>query len=640
MAAVEVADGAGSCSRYICSRNCQRFEGGAPAFIERLECWRAGDIPRAQREDVASDNSIRRSLCPVSRLALLQPLLAGKRRAIGSLSLASVLGGFAEALFLVTVTRTGFAITDGADQVEYVAGRSLSIGQSIALAFALVLARIALAVGATWQRARLSTAVIVEQRRQLAGAYLRSTWSAQHGERAGRLQELLTTFSQRGANLVNALMQGITNGFSLLALLVSAIVLDPVASMVVILAVAVLSLSLRPLRAAVRRQARLNADTGMNYATALSEISQLGMEMHVFGVQRQTERRVSSVLEENAKSGRRLSFLSGLVPAVYTGLAYLALVAGLAVVAAIDAADLTAVSAVMLVMLRSLSYGQSLQTSSATIQSSLPFLESLDSELARYKEARAADGGVPIGSLGPIEMEDVSFAYTADVPVLRSISLRIEPTEVVGVVGPSGSGKSTLVQLLLALRPPSSGRVLAGGRDVKDLSTREWVRKVTFVPQQAHLIAGTVADNIRFMRDDVSQEQIEAAARAANLHADVIGFAEGYERQAGERGSHLSGGQQQRLIIARALVEDPELLILDEPTSSLDVRSEQLIRETLNELRSRMTIIIIAHRLSTLEICDRIMVIQDGELKGFDTPQRLEVSSDFYREALLLSGLR
>lgn len=586
------------------------------------------------------DNPSRRSLCFVSRLALLQPLLAGKRRAIGSLSLASVLGGFAEALLLVTVTRTAFAVTDSADQVEFLGGRSFPIGQSIALAFALVLVRVALAVGATWQRSRLSTAVVVEQRRQLAGAYLRSTWSAQHGERAGRLQELLTTFSQRGANLVNALMQGITNGFSLMALLVSAIAIDPVASMVVILAVAVLSLCLRPLRSAVRRQARESADTGMIYATALSEISQLGMEMHVFGVQRQTERRVSGLLEENAITARRLSFLTGLVPAIYTGLAYVALVAGLAVVATIDAADLTAVSAVMLVMLRSLSYGQSLQTSSATIQSSLPFLESLGSELDRYTEARAVDGAVPVGTLGPIEMEDVSFAYTSDVPVLRSISLRIEPAEVIGVVGPSGSGKSTLVQLLLALRPPSSGRVLADGRDVKDLSKREWVRKVTFVPQQAHLIAGTVSDNIRFMREDVSQGQIEAAARAANLHDDVIGFAEGYDRQVGERGSHLSGGQQQRLIIARALVEDPELLILDEPTSSLDVRSEQLIRQTLNELRSRMTIIIIAHRLSTLDICDRIMVIQDGELRGFDTPQRLEMSSDFYREALLLSGLR
>ncbi len=576
----------------------------------------------------------------MSRLALLQPLAAGKWRAIGSLSLFSVLGGLVEALFLVVVTRTGFAVTDGADQVDIVAGRSLAISNSIAVAFALVICRVALAVVATWQRARLSTAVIVEQRRQLAGAYLRSTWSAQHGERAGRLQELLTTFSQRGANLVNALMQGITNGFSLLALLVSAIVLDPVASLVVIIAVALLSLCLRPLRSSVRRQARLNADTGMDYATALSEISQLGMEMHVFGVQRQTERRVSALLEQNAVSGRRLAFLSGLVPAVYTGLAYLALVAGLAMVSAIDSANLTAVSAVMLIMLRSLSYGQSLQTSSATIQSSLPFLESLGQELARYNVARVRDGGAPIATLGPIQMDEVSFAYTSDVPVLRAISLRIEPREVVGVVGPSGSGKSTLVQLLLALRPPTSGRVLAGGRDIRELSRSEWVRKVTFVPQQAHLIAGTVSDNIRFMRDDVSQEQIEAAAHLANLHSDVMGFAEGYERQVGEGGSHLSGGQQQRLIIARALVEDPDLLILDEPTSVLDVRSEQLIRQTLNELRERMTIIIIAHRLSTLDVCDRIMVIQDGELRGFDTPQRLEMSSDFYREALLLSGLR
>ncbi len=115
---------------------------------------------------------------------------------------------------------------------------------------------------------------------------------------------------------------------------------------------------------------------------------------------------------------------------------------------------------------------------------------------------------------------------------------------------------------------------------------------------------------------------------------------EGYGRDVGERGGHLSGGQQQRLCIARALVENPDVLILDEPTSSLDVRSESLIRETLSELSTRMTVIVIAHRMSTLEICDRIMVIQDGRLKGFDTPDNLEKTSPFYREALALSGMR
>jgi ATP-binding cassette, subfamily B, bacterial len=194
--------------------------------------------------------------------------------------------------------------------------------------------------------------------------------------------------------------------------------------------------------------------------------------------------------------------------------------------------------------------------------------------------------------------------------------------------------------LLLGLRDPACGRVLAGGRDISTFDRAEWARKVTFVPQAAHLIAGTIADNIRFLREHVTQADVERAARLAHLHEDVEGFPEGYEREVGKHGGHLSGGQQQRLCIARALVEHPDLLILDEPTSALDVRSEHLVRNTLLSLKDRMTVIVIAHRLSTLTICDRIMVIKEGELKDFDTPLALERSSDFYREALTLSGMR
>lgn len=160
------------------------------------------------------------------------------------------------------------------------------------------------------------------------------------------------------------------------------------------------------------------------------------------------------------------------------------------------------------------------------------------------------------------------------------------------------------------------------------------------MPQAAHLVAGTVADNIRLLRSDVTQEDIERAAALAHLSEDVEQFEERYDREVGEQGGHLSGGQQQRLCIARALVEQPDVLILDEPTSALDVRSEHLIRQTLTELREHMTIIIVAHRLSTLDICDRIMVIQNGELQGFDTPAQLGKDNAFYSEALTLSGLK
>jgi ABC-type multidrug transport system fused ATPase/permease subunit len=567
-------------------------------------------------------------------------LLKGRGAAIFALVVASISGGVLEAAFLVAVTRSAFAITDGEERFGLVAGIEVSVKSAITLSLVLVVARVGLSVFTAWQSARLSMSVVGDIRRNLAGAFLASSWAEQHGDQRGRLQELLTSFVQQGAGLVTSLTALIVAGGSLAALLVSAVAVDPLAALVVIVAVVALGSVLRPLRAAVKRQARQTATTGMSFATALNETSQLGMEMHVFNVQSQAGVRIDGLIGDHETASRKLSFLRQLVPAIYTAMAYVALVGALAIVATFDTAEFTSVGAVMLIMLRSLSYGQAVQTSIATIGASLPFLGSLDDELDRYGGAAVIDHGQPIGQIGALQLQDVSFEYVSQSPVLHRVSCTIEPCEVVGVVGPSGSGKSTLVQLLLGLRSPTSGVVLADGRDIAVLSRTEWARKVTFVPQQAHLISGTVADNIRFFRNEVSDEQVTEAAKLANLHEEVLAMAGGYSHQVGEAGSHLSGGQQQRLTIARALVESPDALILDEPTSSLDVRSESLIRNTLGELRERMTVIIIAHRLSTLDICDRIMVIQDGELRAFDTPAHLEKDNDFFREALTLSGLR
>lgn len=566
-------------------------------------------------------------------------ILRPKWKAVVALAGVSLVGGLVEAGFLLLVTRIGFAISDGSDRVGLVAGLYISRPGAIAAALGLVIARTALSLLGVWQSARLSSSVTSSIRRDLAQAFIRSSWSAQHGNRSGTLQELLTSFAQQGAQLVQSSAGAITAAFSLLALMISAVVVDPVSSLVVIGAVVVLGSLLRPVRSAIRRQAAETAKTGMGFATGLSEISQLGMEMHVFGVQGETERRITRLITQNEATLRRLRVLQGLVPALYTGLAYLAIVGALGAVAAIDSSDFTTVGAVMLIMLRSLSYGQALQSSSATINATRPFLAQLDEHLIRYRSARTIRGSREIDELGGLVVRNVDFAYEDEVPVLRDISFELEQREIVGIIGPSGSGKSTLVQLLLGLRSPTVGEVLVGDVPVADIDPGRWNRLVTFVPQHAHLIAGTVADNIRFLRSDVTDADVERAAKLAYLHDDVMGWDEGYQREVGEQGSHLSGGQQQRLIIARALVEEPEVLILDEPTSSLDVRSESLIRQTLDTLRKHMTIVIIAHRLSTLEICDRIMVIQDGQLKGFDTPDQLEQSSAFYREAVELSGM-
>lgn len=573
---------------------------------------------------------------PTTLRALLRPHAVR----VGGLSVTSALGGLVEAVFLVAVTRAAFAISEGNTAAFKVAGIEVTGAALAVAAMAVVVLRVALAVASAWQGARLSSGVVAALRRRIASAYLAADWSSQHGDRGGRLQELLTTFANQGAFLVTGFTEAVVAGCTLAALLLTAVTVDPLSALVVIGAVAVLGFVLRPLRGALKREAGRSAAAGMDFATELSEMSQLGMEMHVFSVQPQMSDRVVALISHYESTTRRMTFLRALVPAIYSGLAYLALIGAVGLVASTAATNLGTVGAVMLVMLRSLTYGQALQVSTAAINASQPFLDSLNNELDRYVRAERIDHLKPVGHVGQLTLENVSFEYTSDLPILTSINATIDAREVVGIVGPSGGGKSTLVQLLLGLREPTTGRILAEGRTTHQFSRAEWARLVTFVPQQAHLIAGTVVENIRFMREDVSDADIEQAARLAQLHAEVVAFPAGYNEQVGEGGSRLSGGQQQRLIIARALVEQPELLILDEPTSSLDVKSEAFIRQTLVELSEHMTVIVIAHRLSTLDICDRIMVLQDGELRGFAPPAELELTNAFFRESLALSGLR
>jgi ABC-type multidrug transport system fused ATPase/permease subunit len=244
-----------------------------------------------------------------------------------------------------------------------------------------------------------------------------------------------------------------------------------------------------------------------------------------------------------------------------------------------------------------------------------------------------------VGRVGVVTFDDVGFAYQPGRPVLHDLSFEAQRGEVIGIVGPSGAGKSTLVQLLLRLRAPTSGRVLADGRDLRSLALSGWYQRVSFVPQEPRLYSGSVGENIRFFRD-VTAVDIVRAAKLANIHDEIRSWPDGYATSVGERGGELSLGQRQRLCIARSLVGYPDVIVLDEPTSSLDPRSEALVREALATLAPNVTLFIIAHRLSTLDTCDRIMVLQAGRLQGFDEPHHLEDSSPFYREALRLSGLK
>src|SRR5699024_5152339 len=200
------------------------------------------------------------------------------------------------------------------------------------------------------------------------------------------------------------------------------------------------------------------------------------------------------------------------------------------------------------------------------------------------------------------------------------------------VVGPSGAGKSSIVQIVLRLRDPHAGAVLVNGTDARTIRRSDWQRKVAYVPQASRLIWGTVRENIRFYRDWIDDEDVVAAAKRAHIHDEILSWPSGYDTVIGQRASAVSGGQGQRICLARALAGRPQVLVLDEPTSALDVRSEELVQRSLQEIKHDTLTILVAHRLSTLAVCDRIVVMVDGRVSAVGPHATLVDNNDFYRQ--------
>ncbi|HKO28642.1 MAG TPA: ABC transporter ATP-binding protein [Solirubrobacteraceae bacterium] len=558
---------------------------------------------------------------------------------IAALTVSSVLTGLTESAILGILTQVATALVGGTSNVHVDAGPiqgNATIGALIAVAFGLAVLRLALQVVVSWVPPRVAADTQARLRNDLFDAFTGAPWGVQSRDREGHLQELLTDQVATVAHAVLFLAMGLGASLIFVVLIISAFVLNAVAALAVLVAAVGLFFLMRPLGSVGTRHARELSTAQMDYASGIGEAVRLAVEVEAFGVVDVQRGRFARFVDEIRRPYFQTQFLVRLGPALYQSSIYLILAAGLGLLALINAHHVALLGAVILLLIRAGIYGQEIQANYQGMRQTLPYVDRVQAAMERYAASTRRSGGEPLASIGALAFENVSFAYEPGQPVLREVAFEVAGGEAIGVIGPSGAGKSTLVQILLGLRSPTDGRYLVNGTPADRFAQPDWHRLVAYVPQDPQLLYATVAENIRFMRD-IDDEAVRHAAQLAGIHDEIMTWPAGYETVVGPRANAVSGGQQQRICVARALAARPQMLILDEPTSALDPHSELAIRESLLGLKHELTLFVVAHRLSTLDICERIMVIRDGRLEAFATAESLQSTNTYYRSALQIA---
>lgn len=579
-----------------------------------------------------------RAVGPVGLAHKLQALAPGSLQRLARVGVVSFIGGLLEAGLLVLLARIAVAAADEADEFDLIPnfGPSVGIGRAVLVALGLLAAKATCGVFIARGTAAMSVHALSEVRVGLVRSFLAASWPVQAAERQGQLQELMTNHADRTTAMCQQLAIFVATGLNGATLVLVAVVVDPFAALTIVLTGGLLAVGLRPVAGAGRRIADRQEAAGRQFATSVSQLVSTSRELHVFGTGSGALARTEQLHDDQAKYYLRSRFLLLLTPHLYQSAALLVLIAGIGLVSVTAASSMAGIGAVVLLLLRAFSYGQQVQSAYQHLNDTVPFLDKIRRQRDLYLASPAPAGERPVRGIGRLDLDQVGYEYLPGHPVLRQVSATVEPGQAVGIVGPSGSGKSTLLQILLRLRDPLEGRYLVDGVDARELELTGWYERVAFVPQDPRLIEGTVAENIAFYRD-IGLAEIRSAAERAHLADEIEALPRGYDEVIGPEDTSLSGGQQQRLTIARALASQPDLLVLDEPTSALDLLSESLIQQTLRGLHGKVTLVVVAHRLSTVAECDRVMVLSDGMVQGFAPHDDLLATSRFYEDMLRLS---
>ncbi|MEM1042715.1 MAG: ABC transporter transmembrane domain-containing protein [Bacteroidota bacterium] len=490
-------------------------------------------------------------------------------------------------------------------------------------------------VGWYWM-AWVGERIIADLRRQVYTHLHRLGLRFYTGSRVGEITSRLTNdVGKLQSAVTNDLSQLVAQVLTLVGSVALMLVLNWRLSLVVFATVPVVTLMARHFGAIVRRYARAIQDR-LAETTAIAEEALAAVRVvKAFAREDYETDRYGAAVEDLFGTARRqalissafwsvvgLLFLSGLVVIFWYG--------GVEVLAGrLTAGDLVAFIFYAFSIAQSVGVLSRLYTSySSAAGASERVFELLDTE----PEIESAPGAKPLPPLrGEVAFDDVTFGYDDGPPVLRDVSFRVRPGQTVALVGPSGAGKTTLMNLIPRLYDPDLGAVRLDRHDLRDVTVLSVRGQIGLVSQEIQLFGASIGENIRYGRLDATDDEVRAAAEAANAAAFIEALPGGYATAVGERGVKLSGGQRQRVAIARALLKDPRILLLDEATSALDSESEALVQEALDRLLDGRTAFVIAHRLATVRDADRILVLDAGRIVEDGTHADLTARDGLYR---------
>jgi ABC-type multidrug transport system fused ATPase/permease subunit len=532
------------------------------------------------------------------------------------LSAFALVSALVETAALYLIGRMAVGLAEGASSIEIAVGpftpHHYSLESVIVAAAAFVVALAVSAIPLGWSAGRVSGRTSLRLYERFTHAYLNAEWSARTDVREGYLQRMLGDYAQRAERLVQQVSLIIAAICGIVVLATAALVISPVPALLAVVGAALIGVVLRPLSKAAKRGSTRYLVADKAFTATAAQTERVGREITAFDVGAPVAESLETEYRRLTHALRGMRRVQPIVPILYQCGVLAVLVAFLGWLLLSNHANVDATGPVVLMLVRMVGYAKQLQNSVQNSIEFAPYADAINREIERLEAHPRRRTGIDPVAATPVELQHVTFAYKTGRPVLRDVDLTIRTGESLGVVGPSGGGKSTLVQLLLDLRAPTEGRVLAAGVDLAAIRPAAWAACTGLVPQQNEIVFGTVAENIRFFRDGFTADQVRSAAARAGLADQVEALEDGYQTVIGAGAHVLSGGQRQRLGIARALLGDPELLILDEPTSALDPLAERMVLQTLRNLRGTTTMIVVAHRRSTLEICDRVVHVEDG----------------------------